>query len=108
MSNVNVLFMFDAMRYAVYIVSSQDHGTLYTGVTNNLARRIWEHKQGVGAKFTTKYSVSRLVWYENHDCICNAIKREKNIKAWQRQWKINMIERDNPYWLDMYASLGHL
>ncbi|WP_018998240.1 GIY-YIG nuclease family protein [Hirschia maritima] len=94
------------MVYAVYIVTSQDFGTLYTGVTNNLVRRIWEHKQGCGSDFTRKHGVDRLVWFENHDNINAAIKREKNIKAWQRQWKINLIEKDNPHWIDLYPEQG--
>ncbi len=94
------------MVYAVYIVTSQNFGTLYTGVTNHLAPRIWEHKQGCGSDFTSKHGVDRLVWFENHESISAAIKREKNIKAWQRQWKINLIERNNPHWIDLYPQLG--
>ena len=92
-------------RYWVYILASQRNGTLYTGITNDLARRSWEHREGAPKGFTDKYGVTRLVWCEEHRYILNAIQREKNIKHWPRQWKINLIEAANPDWEDIYETL---
>ena len=92
-------------KYFVYLLASQRYGTIYTGVTNNLARRIYEHKNDLVKGFTKKYSVKQLVYYETHDDIREAIAREKIIKKWRREWKINLIERDNPYWLDLYSVI---
>jgi len=78
---------------------------LYVGVTNDLLRRIYEHKQEVVAGFTQKYHIHNLVYYEQYDDIRNAITREKQIKKWNRQWKIDLIEKDNPEWNDFYATL---
>lgn len=96
------------MVYAVYIVASKDRGTTYIGVTNNITRRIWEHKQGAADSFTKRYSVNRLVRIEWFDNIETAIKREKQLKAWQRAWKIALIEEDNPHWSDLYFDLSPL
>ncbi|ACT60739.1 GIY-YIG nuclease family protein [Hirschia baltica] len=93
------------MSYAIYIVASKDQGTIYIGVTNNIARRIWEHKQGVVDSYTKRYAVNRLVYVEWFDNIEAAIKREKQLKNWQRRWKISLIESDNPYWRDLYFDL---
>ncbi len=87
--------------YYVYILASGKHGTLYIGVTNDLVRRIAEHRQGVVEGFTKKYGVDKLVYYEDTDDVASAIQREKQIKAWQRLWKINLIEQNNPRWRDL-------
>ncbi|HEX8416407.1 MAG TPA: GIY-YIG nuclease family protein [Methylobacterium sp.] len=90
----------------VYILASSRHGTLYVGVTNNLARRVYEHKIKQNPGFTTTYKVERLVWYENYDRIYDAITREKMIKKWRRDWKIRLIEDFNPDWTDLYETLS--
>ncbi len=90
--------------YYVYLTASQKHGTLYIGVTNNLVRRIHEHKTKAVPGFTTRYNVARFVWYEVYDDPTNAITREKDIKKWRRDWKIRLIEEENPDWLDLYPS----
>jgi putative endonuclease len=85
----------------VYILASRKNGTLYTGVTSDLAHRIWEHENGVGSTFSKKYGVVKLVWFEEHELVTTAITREKTIKKWPRQWKINAIEAINPDWDDI-------
>ncbi len=89
----------------VYIMASRKNGTLYTGVTTDLLQRVYEHKEDVKPGFTSKYGVKRLVWYENHNNIVEAIIQEKRIKKWRRQWKIQMIEKQNPDWQDLYDDL---
>jgi len=89
----------------VYILASKRNGTLYTGVTSNLAKRVWEHKNGVVEGFTKKYKVHNLVWFEVHETMEFAIKREKAIKEWKRSWKIKVIEEMNPQWRDLYGEL---
>jgi putative endonuclease len=91
--------------YYVYLTASGKHGTLYVGVTNNLVRRIYEHKTKAAPGFTSQYNVFRLVWYEVYDDPTNAIAREKDIKKWRRDWKIRLIEEENPEWLDLYSSI---
>lgn len=91
--------------YAVYILASKRNGTLCTGVTNNLLRRIWEHKNNVVEGFTKKYNVHLLVHYELFTDIRLALAREKEIKQWTRAWKTQLIEKDNPLWKDLYFSL---
>lgn len=93
------------MAYYVYMLASKKNGTLYIGVTNDLVRRVWEHRQGVGSEFTKKYGVHRLVFFEQHDEIKAAIQREKAMKEWKRAWKIELIERQNPDWLDLYGKI---
>jgi len=88
-----------------YILASQRNGTLYTGVTGDIAGRIWLHRQGRGSAFTAKYNIHHLVWYEFHDGFDTAIAREKKIKAWKRAWKINLIETSNPDWNDLYDTI---
>lgn len=88
--------------YFVYILASQRNGTLYTGVTNNLFRRVWEHRNNEGVSFTRKHKVHRLVWFEEHGDINRAIYREKRIKRWKRDWKLRLIESENPNWTDLY------
>ncbi|MEO1150303.1 MAG: GIY-YIG nuclease family protein [Pseudomonadota bacterium] len=95
------------MTYFVYILASQKNGTLYIGVTNDIARRTFEHRNDEGAVFTRKYQVHRLVYYEPYDRIDEAITREKQMKKWNRQWKINLIETMNPDWDDLYLKLNH-
>lgn len=90
------------MRPCVYILASKRNGTLYIGVTSNLMRRVWEHKTGAAESFTRQQRVHILVYAEFHDTMENAIRREKQIKEWQRAWKLNLIERDNPTWADLY------
>jgi len=89
----------------VYLLASRKHGTLYLGVTNDLIRRVYEHKSKVVRGFTSRYDVVKLVWYEVHDDATAAIGREKEIKKWQRDWKINLIEEDNPNWDDLYPGI---
>ena len=89
----------------VYIVTNKRNGTLYTGVTSDLKGRIWQHKAGVVEGFSKKYGLKMLVWYEIHDDINEAIRRETQIKKWERKWKLRMIEELNPDWLDLYAGL---
>ncbi|MGD9000052.1 MAG: GIY-YIG nuclease family protein [Granulosicoccaceae bacterium] len=89
----------------VYLLASKQNGTLYTGVTSNLFRRVWEHKQHVVEGFTSKYGVTKLVWYEVHETMESAIRREKAIKNWKRAWKIKIIEATNPHWRDLYDDL---
>jgi len=89
----------------VYILASKRNGTLYTGVTSNLLKRVWEHKNNLVESFTSKYDVHTLVWYEMHESMESAIHREKTIKNWKRGWKIEMIEEVNPRWEDLYQNL---
>ena len=89
----------------VYILASRKHGTLYIGVTSNLVQRIWQHKHNQVEGFTSKYSVHHLVYYEISESIRTAIAREKQLKKWNRQWKINLIESMNPEWRDLYEGL---
>ena len=89
----------------VYLLASRYRGTIYTGVTADLARRTYQHRMGKGSKFAAKYGAVRLVHAEHYQRIDEAIAREKAIKKWLRQWKIELIEKDNPDWLDMYDYL---
>jgi putative endonuclease len=93
-------------QYFVYILASRKNGTLYIGVTNNLPERIYQHKNNLVAGFTQKYAVRNLVYYEVYQRIQDAITREKRIKKWKRQWKIELIEKSNPNWQDLYDSLS--
>ena len=88
----------------VYMTASQKRGTIYIGVTNDLARRMTEHKSGKGSGFTARYGVRRLVWYEEHFDIRDAIQREKSLKRWPRQWKIELIETMNPEWFELFRG----
>jgi len=91
--------------YWVCILASRKHGTIYIGVTNDLIRRVYQHKNKLVKGFTKKYSVVRLVWFETYEDITAAIEREKELKKWRREWKINLIERDNPDWDDLYRAI---
>ncbi|MCP4687900.1 MAG: GIY-YIG nuclease family protein [Desulfobacterales bacterium] len=90
---------------AVYILASKRNGTLYTGVTSNLIKRIWQHKNNMVEGFTKQYHVHQLVWYEVHENMESAITREKRIKEWKRKWKLDLIESMNPGWKDLYQSI---
>lgn len=90
----------------VYILANHKKGTLYIGVTSDLAGRIYQHREGHMRGFAWKYGCTRLVWYEEHALIVDAIQREKSLKRWYRQWKIDLIESINPRWDDLYATLG--
>jgi len=92
-------------EYYVYILASSKNGTLYTGVTSDLRRRIFEHRTGCVEGFTRKYKVYRLVYYEKYDNIYAAISREKRLKKWNRKWKIRLIEKNNPTWMDLSCEL---
>jgi len=89
----------------VYILTSRTNGALYVGVTSNLLKRIWEHKNNVVKGFTQQYIVHTLVWYEVHETMESAIIREKRIKEWKRDWKIKLIDNLNPQWMDLYDTL---
>jgi putative endonuclease len=91
--------------YFTYIVTNRPNGTLYTGVTNNLVRRIAEHREGRAESFTRRYVLTKLVWYEHHADIREAILREKRIKKWNRAWKLDLIEAQNPAWEDLWLVL---
>ena len=90
---------------AVYILASRKHGTLYVGVTSDLVNRVTQHRAGEIEGFTRRYAVKRLVWFERHDGIVGAIQRETSLKRYRREWKINLIERDNPNWDDLFPGL---
>lgn len=90
----------------VYILASRRNGTLYTGVTSDLSRRVYQHREGRSSGFTATYGVTRLVWYEIFADIRDAIDAEKRIKRWRRAWKIELIEKTNPQWLDLYETFN--
>ena len=90
---------------AVYILASQRNGTLYIGVTSNLVQRIWQHKNNEVEGFTKKYHVHFLVYFELHEDMNEAIRREKQLKKWNREWKLRLIEKDNPDWKDLYDDI---
>ena len=89
----------------VYLLASRAYGTLYVGSSVDLARRILEHKQKLIPGFTARYGVDRLVWYEAHEALEGALIRERQIKKWKRDWKINLIECENPHWIDLFPTL---
>ena len=92
--------------FYVYLLASKPHGTLYVGVTSDLVARMWQHKTKAFGGFTARHGVDRLVWYEAHQSAETAIQREKQIKQWKRDWKINLIEHDNRYWIDLHAAIA--
>jgi putative endonuclease len=94
------------MPYYLYILSSRPRGTLYVGVTNDLVRRVYEHRTHLIGGFTAKYNVTRLVYFEAHDDIEAAIVREKRLKRWRRAWKIELIERENKDWIDLWPKIA--
>ena len=89
----------------VCLLASQRNGTLYVGVTSNLVKRVWEHKEKLADGFTKKYTINQLVWYEVHETMESAISREKAIKEWKRLWKLRLIEEANPEWTDLYDQI---
>ena len=93
------------MQPCVYILASERNGTLYIGVTSDLVKRVWEHKNDFVDGFTKRYGVHVLVWYEVHETMASAIAREKALKNWKRTWKLGLIETANPDWLDLYGEL---
>jgi len=92
-------------RAAIYILANRPNGTLYTGVTSDLVKRVWEHRSDFVEGFTKRYGVHRLVYFELHDRIDDAIVREKQIKKWNRAWKIDLIEKSNPGWRDLWPTI---
>ncbi|MBN2779470.1 MAG: GIY-YIG nuclease family protein [Alphaproteobacteria bacterium] len=92
-------------NYYIYILASQKNGTLYVGVTNDLIRRVWEHKNKLADGFTKKHSIDQLVYFEVYEDIESAILREKQLKRWGRQKKLNLFENENPSWEDLYYNL---
>jgi putative endonuclease len=89
----------------VYILASKPYGTLYIGVTNDIGRRVYEHREGLASKFTKKYRVTRLVWFEVWPTVPQAIQRETSLKRWKRDWKIDLVNKMNPEWQDLYEML---
>jgi len=90
---------------AVYIITNQPRGTLYIGVTSQFIVRIGQHRDGAFEGFSKRYGLKRLVWYERHSSMTAAIQREKSLKRWRREWKVNLIEQDNPNWDDLYRQI---
>jgi putative endonuclease len=95
-----------ARKFYVYMLASQPHGTLYIGMSNDLVRRVWEHKNGAVPGFTRAYQIHRLVFFEQYDDLAAAIQWEKNLKRWNRAWKIALIESANPRWRDLYDDIA--
>ena len=89
----------------VYILASRRNGTLYIGTTSNLVQRVWQHKNEVAGGFTERYGVTTLVWYEGHETMLSAVAREKQLKEWKRAWKLQLVERSNPLWRDLFEDL---
>ena len=90
---------------AVYLLATKENGTLYIGVTSNLVARIWQHRQHVVEGFTQRYDVTRLVWYEQHETMESAILREKQLKKWNREWKLRLVRELNPEWKDLWDEI---
>jgi putative endonuclease len=93
-------------RSYVYILANRPYGTLYVGSTTDLLKRIWQHREGIFEGFTKQYRVIQLVWYETHTDIMEAARREKLIKRWNRDWKVNLVQKMNPGWRDLYADIA--
>ena len=89
----------------VYILASQRNGTLYIGVTSDLTKRVWQHREGLADGFTKKYGVKMLVWYEQHETMESALHKEKTMKKWLRKWKLSTIEHSNPGWIDLWPEI---
>jgi len=94
------------MSYWVYILASSNDRALYVGMTNDLIRRVYEHREGLIDGFTQKYNIKKLVYFESHDTALAAIQREKNIKHWSREWKVELIAKNNPDWRDLYSEIS--
>jgi putative endonuclease len=95
------------MAYYAYLLASKKHGTLYLGVTNDIVRRVYEHRTDAVDGFTSQYGVHKLVWFEIYDNALTAIAREKDLKKWRRDWKIRLIEEQNPEWGDLYPGISN-
>jgi putative endonuclease len=93
-------------EFYVYILTNRPYGTLYVGITNDLVRRAWEHRSDQVPGFTREHALHRLVWYEHHATALEAIRREKLIKKWHRDWKVNLVQSMNPGWDDLYAAIS--
>ena len=93
------------VSFYVYILASKRNGTLYVGMTDYLAGRIWQHRQGAVPGFTRQYNIKTLVWFEQHETRESALTRERRIKNWHRKWKLELIEATNPGWRDLYAEI---
>ena len=93
------------MAYYVYLLASRKDGSIYLGVTNDIVRRIYEHRTKAVRSFASKYNITRLVWFEIYDDPISAISREKELKKWKRTWKVELIEAENPQWNDLYESI---
>ena len=91
--------------FCVYILASARNGTLYVGVTSDLIKRVWQHKEGFVDGFTKTHAIKTLIWFEQHDSAESAISREKQLKRWSREWKVKLIEERNPYWNDLYGEI---
>ncbi len=101
----NLILFGYTKTYYIYIMASAKNGILYVGMTNDLKRRVYEHKNGLFDGFTKRYHIHKLVYFEATEDVYSAIQREKRMKKWRRQWKINTIERSNPQWNDLYDEL---
>jgi putative endonuclease len=95
-----------AMAYYVYLLASKKYGTLYLGMTKGIVRRVYEHRTKAVDGFTSRYGVDKLVWFEIYDNAATAIAREKELKKWRRDWKIRLIEEQNPRWVDLYPGIA--
>ena len=95
------------MAYYVYLLASKKYGTLYLGVTNDIVRRVSEHRMKVAGGFTARYGVDKLVWFEIYEDAITAITREKELKKWRRDWTIRLIEEQNPEWVDLYPGISN-
>ncbi len=93
------------MQPAIYILASRRNGTLYIGVTSNLAQRVWQHRNQLTPGFTSQYAVHQLVYYELHEDMLHAIQREKQLKKWRRDWKVKLIQQHNPDWQDLWPTI---
>ena len=93
------------MSYYVYILASRRDGAIYVGITNDIVRRVYEHRMKAVPGFTAKYNITQLVWFETYDDPVSAITREKELKKWKRAWKVQLIEAENPQWHDLYESI---
>jgi len=93
-------------NYYIYILASRRNGTLYVGITSDLIKRVWEHKNKIAEGFTSKYNVNKLVHYEKFNDVYDAIQREKRLKEWRRKWKLALIEANNPSWSDLYEQVS--
>jgi putative endonuclease len=94
------------MSFFVYMLASRRNGTLYVGMTDDLPRRVWQHRTGAVPGFTSRYGIKTLVWHEAHDSREAAFMRERQLKKWNRSWKLRLIEADNPHWRDLFDELS--